>query len=60
MGTIGIDSLNDSAYLDGIDDVDTMIKGFMNPGGMITTATRSAAATSRATTSMYQSGMLPT
>jgi hypothetical protein len=30
-GTCGIDSLDEIAYLDGIDDVDTTIKGVMNP-----------------------------
>jgi hypothetical protein len=46
-GTCGIDSLDDIAYLDGIDDVDTMIKGITNPGGMVTTIIGSAAVTSR-------------
>jgi hypothetical protein len=32
-GTCGIDSLDDIAYLDGIDDVDTTIKGVTNPEG---------------------------
>jgi hypothetical protein len=36
-GTCGIDSLDEIAYLDGIDDVDTMIKGVTNPGGMLIT-----------------------
>jgi hypothetical protein len=36
-GTCGIDSLDEIAYLDGIDDVDTTIKGVMNPGGTVTT-----------------------
>jgi hypothetical protein len=38
-GTCGINSLDEIAYLDGIDDVDTTIKGVMNPGGMVTTGT---------------------
>jgi hypothetical protein len=45
-GTCGIDSLDEIAYLDGVDDVDTMIKGVMNPGGTVTTGTGSAAVTS--------------
>jgi hypothetical protein len=45
--TCGIDSLDDIAYLDGIDDVDTTIKGVTNRGGMVTTLTVSAAVTSR-------------
>jgi hypothetical protein len=36
-GTCGIDSLYEIAYLDGIDDVDTTIKGVANPGGVVTT-----------------------
>jgi hypothetical protein len=32
-GTCGIDSLDEIAYLDGIEDVDTTIKGVTNPGG---------------------------
>jgi hypothetical protein len=36
-GTCGIDSLDDIAYLDGIEDVDTTIKGVTNPGGTVTT-----------------------
>jgi hypothetical protein len=35
-GTCGIDSLDEIAYLDGIDDVDTTIKGVTNPGGTVT------------------------
>jgi hypothetical protein len=37
--TCGIDSLDEIAYLDGTDDVETMIKGVMNVGGMVTTGT---------------------
>jgi hypothetical protein len=36
-GTCGIDSLDEIVYLDGIDDVDTTIKGVTNPGGTVTT-----------------------
>jgi hypothetical protein len=46
-GTCGIDSLDKIAYLDGIDDVDTTIKGATNPGGKVTTGTGSSAVTSR-------------
>jgi hypothetical protein len=46
MGTCGINSLDEIAYLDGIDDVDTTIKGVTNPGGTIITGTRSTAVTS--------------
>jgi hypothetical protein len=46
-GTCGIDSLDEIAYLDGINDVDTTIKVFMNLGGMVTTGKGSAAVTSR-------------
>jgi hypothetical protein len=44
--TCGIDSLDEIAYLDGIDDMDTTIKGVTNPGGTVTTGTGSAAVTS--------------
>jgi hypothetical protein len=46
-GTCGIDSLDEIAYLDGIDNVDTTIKGFTNPGGTVTTGTEETAVTSR-------------
>jgi hypothetical protein len=36
-GTCGIDSLEEIAYLDGVDDVDTTIKGITNPGGIVIT-----------------------
>jgi hypothetical protein len=39
MGTRGINSLDEIAYLDDIDDVDTTIKGFTNPGGTVTKGT---------------------
>jgi hypothetical protein len=38
-GTCGINSLDEIAYLDGIDDVDTTIKGVTNPGETVTTGT---------------------
>jgi hypothetical protein len=37
IGTCGIDSLGEITYLDGSEDVDTMIKGVTNPGGTVTT-----------------------
>jgi hypothetical protein len=46
-GTCGINSLDEIAYLEGIDDVDTTIKGVTNPGGTVTTGTRVTAVTSR-------------
>jgi hypothetical protein len=46
-GTWYIDSLDEIAYLDGIDYVDTTIKVVTNPGGMVTQGTESAAVTSR-------------
>jgi hypothetical protein len=46
-GTCGINSLDDIAYLDGIDDVDTTIKGVTNPVGTVTTGTRVTVVTSR-------------
>jgi hypothetical protein len=45
-GTCGINSLDEIAYLDGIDDVDTTIKGVTNPGGTVTTGTVVTAVTS--------------
>jgi hypothetical protein len=38
-GTCGINSLNEIAYLDVVDGVDTTIKGVTNLGGMATTET---------------------
>jgi hypothetical protein len=35
-GTCGIDSLDEIAYLDGIEDVDTTLKGVTNPGWTVT------------------------
>jgi hypothetical protein len=46
-GTCGSDSLDEIAYLDGIDDVDTTIKEVMNLVGMVTTGTGSGSVTSR-------------
>jgi hypothetical protein len=46
-GTCGINSLDEIAYLDGIDDVDTTIKGVTNPGGTVTAGTGITEATSR-------------
>jgi hypothetical protein len=46
MGTCGIDSFEEIAYLDGVDDVDTKIKGVTSPGGAVTTGSGSAAVTS--------------
>jgi hypothetical protein len=45
-GTCGIYSLDEIAYLDGIDDVDTMIKGVTNPGGTVMTGSGYTAVTS--------------
>jgi hypothetical protein len=47
MGTCGIDYLDEIAYLDGIDDVDTTIKGVKNMGGTVTTVSGSTAVASR-------------
>jgi hypothetical protein len=46
-GTCGMDSLDDIAYLDGIDDGDTMIKGVTNQGGTVTTGEGSSRVTAR-------------
>jgi hypothetical protein len=45
-GTCGIDSLDEIAYLDGIDDVDTTIKEVNNPGGTVMTGSGTKAVTS--------------
>jgi hypothetical protein len=42
-----MDSLDEIAYLDGIDEVDTMIKGVTNPGETVTTGEGTSRATSR-------------
>jgi hypothetical protein len=46
-GNCGIDSLDEIAYLDGIDDVDTTIKGVTNLGGTVITGGVETAVTSR-------------
>jgi tRNA (Thr-GGU) A37 N-methylase len=46
-GTCGIDSLDEIAYLDGIEDVDTTIKGVTNPGGTVMTGSGATRVTSR-------------
>jgi hypothetical protein len=46
-GTCGMDSLDEVSYLDGIDDVDTMIKGVTNPGGTVTMGEGTSRVTSR-------------
>jgi hypothetical protein len=46
-GTCGIDSLDEIAYLDGIEDIDTPIKGVTNPGGTVTTGEGTSRVTSR-------------
>jgi hypothetical protein len=54
-GTCSIDSLDEIADLDGIDEVDTTIKGVANPGGMVTTGLLHVT-----TEFVYQSGLLQT
>jgi hypothetical protein len=46
-GASGIDSLDEIRYLDGIDDIDSTIKGVTNPGGTVTTGTGSSMVTPR-------------
>jgi hypothetical protein len=46
-GASGIDSLDEIMCLDGIDDIDSTIKGVTNPGGNVTTGTGSSMVTSR-------------
>jgi hypothetical protein len=46
-GTCGIDFQDEIAYLDGIEDVDTTIKGVTNTGGTVTTGTVTTRVTSR-------------
>jgi hypothetical protein len=46
-GDSGIDSLDEIRYLDGIDDIDSTIKGVTNPGGTVTTVTGTSRVTSR-------------
>jgi hypothetical protein len=45
-GTCGIYSLDEIAYLDGIEDVDTTIKGVTNPGGTVTAGSGTTRVTS--------------
>jgi hypothetical protein len=45
-GTCGIGSLNEIVYLDGIEDVDTIIKGVTNPGGNVITGSGTKRVTS--------------
>jgi hypothetical protein len=46
IGTCGIYPLDEIAYLDGSEDVDTMIKGVTNPGGTVTTGEGTSRVTS--------------
>jgi hypothetical protein len=46
-GTCGVNSLDEIAYLDGIDDVNTTINGVTNPGGTVITGTGATSVTSR-------------
>jgi hypothetical protein len=46
-GTCRIDSLGEIAYLDGSEDVDTMIKGVTNRGGTVTSGEGTSIVTSR-------------
>jgi hypothetical protein len=46
-GTCGIDSIDEIAYLDGIENVDMTIKGVTNPGGTVTTREGTSRVTSR-------------
>jgi hypothetical protein len=45
-GTCGMDSLDEKAYLDGIDDFYTMIKCVTNPGGTVKTGEGTSRVTS--------------
>jgi hypothetical protein len=47
IGNCGINSLDEIASLDGIDDVDTTIKGVTNPGGTVTTELGATSVTAR-------------
>jgi hypothetical protein len=47
IGTCGVDSLGEIAYLDANEDVDAMIKGVTNPGGTVTTGEGTSRVTSR-------------
>jgi hypothetical protein len=44
-GASDIDSLDEIRYLDGIDDIDSTIKGVTNPGGTVTTGTGKSSVT---------------
>jgi hypothetical protein len=46
-GDSGMDSLDEIRYLDGIDDIDSTIKGVTNPAGTVTTGTGTSRVTSR-------------
>jgi hypothetical protein len=46
-GASGIDSLDEIRYLDGIDDINSTIKGVTNPGGTVTTGEGTSRVTSR-------------
>jgi hypothetical protein len=46
IGTYGVDSLGEIAYLDATEDVDAMIKGVTNPGGTVTTGEGTSRVTS--------------
>jgi hypothetical protein len=46
-GNCGIDSLEEIAYLDGVDDAGTTIKGVTIPGGTLTTGSGAIVVTSR-------------
>jgi hypothetical protein len=46
-GASGINSLDEIRFLDGIDDIDSTIKGVTNPGGTVITGTGSSMVTSR-------------
>jgi hypothetical protein len=47
IGTCGVDSLGEIAFLDANEDVDAMIKGVTNPGGTVTTGEGTSRVTSR-------------
>jgi hypothetical protein len=47
IGTCGMDSLGEIAYLDANEDLDAMIKGVTNPGGKVTKGEVTSRVTSR-------------
>jgi hypothetical protein len=53
-GTCGIDSLEEIVNMDGVDDVDTTIKGIASLGGTLTTGSGETAVTSRKMASLFQ------